>query len=534
MPERTIVREEDLVSEKTSPQLNKEQQEVVRLVEAGKNCFFSGGAGVGKTFCASIIIEKLRQIYSPEEFDDRVAICGPTGLSASHLGGITIHSKSGIGVPKYAEDFSKMWGKVSKNEKEKLWAGKLRHLFLDECSMIPGEMLDRMDQVIRKMCSYSRDPNVSARAHEAFGGMQIILCGDPMQLPAIEASYDPEMQTRIDKVSADESEYKQRGENKILYASRGRFFESNLFWSANLHCVVLKQVYRQKDKEFAAILNALRRCVDENDPEAKRAISILNTQCRRNLPRDKNLAQPVELFPKNSDVDRINTANYRKIKNTEYFFETQDAAVPFVIDSQQDIRLEKIRKQFKDFIVPSRLALKHDTSILLLMNIELPSLFNGRQGIVHGWASLAEMFKKAKSLARGLRDSNKEEEKKKYKWTNAMNQDELDISPDTFKKCVESIGDKELEEVRRWVYESARSRDSYVDKAAYADRREKARILWLLRLGASDGRAPWIYFPKTTSGLSERREIIIADVFEKEACGYGIARRIQVPLTYGG
>ena len=35
-------------------------------------------------------------------------MCAPTGIAATHVNGTTIHSATGIGVPKCQEDFRRM------------------------------------------------------------------------------------------------------------------------------------------------------------------------------------------------------------------------------------------------------------------------------------------------------------------------------------------------------------------------------------------------------------------------------------------
>lgn len=41
---------------------------------------------------------------------DKIGIVAPTGIAAEGLGGCTIHSFFGIGVPKLRGDFTNMWG----------------------------------------------------------------------------------------------------------------------------------------------------------------------------------------------------------------------------------------------------------------------------------------------------------------------------------------------------------------------------------------------------------------------------------------
>lgn len=97
-----------------------------------RNVFVTGSGGVGKSFIANKIIEFLRFIFDTS-FPTKVALAASTGIAASHLGGTSIHSAAGIGVPKYNTDFHRMLGRKTRD----LWLN-LEVLFLDEVSMCSG------------------------------------------------------------------------------------------------------------------------------------------------------------------------------------------------------------------------------------------------------------------------------------------------------------------------------------------------------------------------------------------------------------
>ncbi|RMZ70731.1 hypothetical protein GMOD_00000864 [Pyrenophora seminiperda CCB06] len=77
--------------------LSEEQQNVVNLVvDNKKSVFFTGSAGTGKSVLLREIIAALRRKYVREP--DRVAVTASTGLAACNIGGVTLHSFSGIGL----------------------------------------------------------------------------------------------------------------------------------------------------------------------------------------------------------------------------------------------------------------------------------------------------------------------------------------------------------------------------------------------------------------------------------------------------
>jgi len=130
------------------------------ILKSGKNVFITGPAGSGKTFILSRYIEWLAQAGIIP------AVTASTGIAATHLNGITIHSWTGMGVH---EDFSE-------NEiKELTKRGYLRQRFLntqvlviDEISMLAHYQLDLADRLFRAF----------KRIDAPFGGIQVVLCGD--------------------------------------------------------------------------------------------------------------------------------------------------------------------------------------------------------------------------------------------------------------------------------------------------------------------------------------------------------------------
>ena len=80
--------------------------------------------------------------------------------------------------------------------RERLWGNTLDHLIVDEVSMIPGEFWDRLDWEVRNVRSYGAMAHVrgdrtgSDFDHVSelppFGGIQLIVCGDLLQLPPVE------------------------------------------------------------------------------------------------------------------------------------------------------------------------------------------------------------------------------------------------------------------------------------------------------------------------------------------------------------
>jgi hypothetical protein len=133
------------------PTLDTQQQLVVDLVTSGRNVFFSGPGGVGKSFTLGRVKTALEAKYGVD-FHKRVCVCAPTGIAALNVGGSTIHSATGIGVPQEVGDFGRIFSRVDRTGEQWFTVWKeVEVLIIDEISMLSGEFLDNLDVVLRTM-----------------------------------------------------------------------------------------------------------------------------------------------------------------------------------------------------------------------------------------------------------------------------------------------------------------------------------------------------------------------------------------------
>ena len=110
------------------------------LAQRGLNIFYTGSAGTGKSVLLRELIKSLKRKYGSEE----VAVTASTGLAACNIGGITVHSFSGIGLGK--GDANQLFKKVRRSKKHsKRWA-TIKALVIDEISMLDGHLLDKLIQ----------------------------------------------------------------------------------------------------------------------------------------------------------------------------------------------------------------------------------------------------------------------------------------------------------------------------------------------------------------------------------------------------
>ena len=118
------------------------QEEALDILKMGHSVFLTGAAGTGKTFVLNKYIQYLKtHSISP-------IITASTGIAATHIGGQTIHSWSGIGIleklDRYALD------RLEQNEKLYKKYENVKVLIIDEISMLHASRLDMINTLFKK------------------------------------------------------------------------------------------------------------------------------------------------------------------------------------------------------------------------------------------------------------------------------------------------------------------------------------------------------------------------------------------------
>jgi ATP-dependent DNA helicase PIF1 len=187
--------------------LSTEQQHVRELVvERGQSVFFTGPAGTGKSVLMRAIIADMKRKYARDP--ERVAVTASTGLAACNIGGMTLHSFSGIGLGK--EDVGTLIKKIRRNPKAKNRWLRTKILIMDEVSMVDGDLFDKLSQIGRTIRNNGRP----------WGGIQLVITGDFFQLPPVPDG-------------------KQ---------AQARFAFEAATWSTSIdHTIGLTEVFRQRD-----------------------------------------------------------------------------------------------------------------------------------------------------------------------------------------------------------------------------------------------------------------------------------------------
>ena len=199
------------------PELTAEQAAVFERIEHSREHFFiTGRAGTGK----STLLNHLAWHTSKT-----LVVCAPTGVAALNVGGQTIHSLLRLPVGVIADHTLEQTDELRK------LLSTIDTILIDEVSMVSADLMDGIDRALRQ---------ARARKHEPFGGVQVLLFGDPYQLPPVPPRDPQELAYFRD-----------------TYRSMW-FFDAHVWRNTPLTVVELGEVLRQHDERFIDILGAVR------------------------------------------------------------------------------------------------------------------------------------------------------------------------------------------------------------------------------------------------------------------------------------
>src|SRR3989304_3249676 len=115
------------------------QETALTILKTGANVFLAGEPGSGKTHTINRYVEYLR------EHNVKPAVTASTGIAATHIGGMTIHSWSGIGIRKTLNQ--EELKELADKKKIASRVSKTNVLIIDEISMLDGRALDSIEGV---------------------------------------------------------------------------------------------------------------------------------------------------------------------------------------------------------------------------------------------------------------------------------------------------------------------------------------------------------------------------------------------------
>jgi ATP-dependent DNA helicase PIF1 len=303
------------------------QREVYEALTSGKNVFITGAAGVGKTAVIKLFV-------TAHQHSKEIAVTSTTGTSALLLGGTTIHSYLGIGYGEGSVD-SLVTKICAWSWLRKRWLA-LEVLFVDEISMMDPDLFDKLEEVARIVRADRR----------VFGGIQMVLSGDFLQLPCV-------------------------GTNRFC-------FEAKTWDKCIDETILLTDIIRQGDVEFQSVLNSIRV-----GKITKKVRKTLDSRIGIELVNDHGI-KPTRLYSKNCDVDHVNELELDNLaQNNRQFYEYNMDIVVYAGVSNRSAAVDKFKKCCS---APETLQLCVDAQVMLLKNLDLPNgLANGSRGVITGF-----------------------------------------------------------------------------------------------------------------------------------------------------
>lgn len=312
------------------------QETALKILQTGANVFLTGEPGSGKTHTVNAYVRWLR------EHAIEPSVTASTGIAATHIGGMTIHSWSGIGVRRDLSAYD--LDAIAQNKRLVGRIGNARVLIIDEVSMLSASTLSMVGAVCREI----------RRKDEVFGGLQVVLVGDFFQLPPV--------------VRSDDTRPRSLEGIGVPISASGFAYHSAAWNSLNpIHCYLHEQ-YRQKDAAFLSVLSAIRSGRDSGAARAVLEGRILRLPLKPadNLPR---------LYAHNENVD---------YENFERLNAVPGSARTFDMLSRGPERLVETLK--RSCLSPEQLTLKVGARVMFTKNNPDRSFVNGTLGEVEAFA----------------------------------------------------------------------------------------------------------------------------------------------------
>ena len=289
-----------------------------------RNVFLTGKAGTGKT----TFLKRLKTL-SPK----RMIVLAPTGVAAINAGGQTIHSFFQLPFGPFLPGYAQAEGGSNKYKFSKRKIDIIRTLDLlviDEISMVRADLLDAIDDVLRRYRSNQ----------QPFGGLQLLMIGDLHQLAPV--------------VKDDEWDL-LRDSYPTMY-----FFGSRALRQTDYVTIELTQIFRQTSQHFIDILNRVR---DSNADAA--VLAELDKRYRPNFePADKD--GYITLTTHNYQSNEINQGKLKKLKSKLVKYQA------------------KITGNFPEQMYPTEfeLELKEGAQVMFVKNDPSPEkrFYNGKIG----------------------------------------------------------------------------------------------------------------------------------------------------------
>ena len=313
--------------------------------------FLSGSGGVGKSYVVKMLhtdtvkLFQCSQQIKPE--DVPILLTAATGVAAHNINGITVHSAFMLNDRKKAGTTYYNLGSDTLSTLQ-THLEQLMVVIIDEISMIGAQTLYKIHMRLQEIkgLHYS---------NTRFGNVTIIAVGDLYQLPPLK--------------------------DKKIYDTPGTGDDPNpvclhqSLWKENFYFHKLKHVVRQKNKQFAQLLNRVReaKITEHDETTLKARVTTLDDP--------DHFTDALHVYGTNQQADQYNAAMLQKLDTPKYVIQSSD------ITRDRDTRQVKISLDGKKCTdtggLPSHLTIAENAYVRLTSNIDVTDgLANGVRGII--------------------------------------------------------------------------------------------------------------------------------------------------------
>ena len=314
--------------------------------------FLSGSGGVGKSYVVKMLhtdtvkLLQCSQQIKPE--DVPILLTAATGVAAHNINGITVHSAFMLNDRKKAGTTYYNLGSDTLSTLQ-THLEQLMVVIIDEISMIGAQTLYKIHMHLQEIkgLHYS---------NTRFRNVTIIAVGDLYQLPPLK--------------------------DKKIYDTPGTGDDPNpvclhqSLWKENFYFQELKHVVRQKNKQFAQLLNRVReaKITEHDETTLKGRVTTLD--------HPDHFTDALHVYGTNQQADQYNATMLQKLDTPKYIIQSSD------ITRDREMRQVKIsldsKKRTDTGGLPSHLTITENAYVRLTSNIDVTDgLANGVRGIIH-------------------------------------------------------------------------------------------------------------------------------------------------------
>lgn len=325
------------------------QSTALNILKTGQNVFLTGQAGAGKTYVLNQYLHYLRAR------EIAVAVTASTGIAATHINGLTIHSWSGIGI------LDELTMKdVTRIKKRPVIYERIKNtkvLIIDEISMLHRKQLDMVNhitQIIRENL-------------QPFGGLQLIVAGDFFQLPPIGRTEET---------------------NREKFA-----FMAESWLSANFQICYLSEQHRQQlslenDNTQLSLIDILNQIRSQQFNQY--TMPTLLATAQHNLAESRT-----RLYTHNLNVNKINEEELAKLTTQSMTYHSFSEGDEKLIDT--------LKKSMRN---TPELTLKIGAKVMFIKNNSELNVSNGTMGVVVDFAEINHEGQENHSLESNQQVSN--------------------------------------------------------------------------------------------------------------------------------